>query len=102
MRRPAGRPFGAARGEVGAGAEVAAAAAQHHDADIVVAGESGELRRQLLEHALVEGIAAIGAIERTVATRREETSTEIVCNVTSNSPARKRPIREPFYSLVPS
>ena len=52
-----------ARGEVGAGAEMLAGAAQDDDADIVVGGERLELIRELVEHGLVERIAALGPVE---------------------------------------
>ena len=52
-----------ARGQIGAGAEMPAAAPQHHNAHCLVGAERGELIAQFVEHRLVEGIAAIGPIQ---------------------------------------
>src|SRR5262245_38355829 len=54
----------AAGGEIRAGAEVPAAAAQHDDAYVLVRAQSLELISELVEHRLVEGVAAVGPIER--------------------------------------
>ena len=62
-RRLCGR-LTAAGGEIGAGAKVPAAAAQHDDAHGVVGAQCLELIGKLIKHCLVEGVAAIGPIER--------------------------------------
>src|SRR5262245_31561936 len=58
------RSLAAAGGEIGAGAEMSPTAAQHDDAHVVVGAQSLELSSELIEHSLVEGIAAVRPIER--------------------------------------
>ena len=50
-------------GEVGAGAERLAAAAEDDRADVGVAGERAERRRQLADERAVDGVAHLGAVE---------------------------------------
>jgi hypothetical protein len=57
------RIFGTRR-KIGAGTEMAAAAAQDDYPHALVGSERGELLGQLIEHALVEGIAAIRPVEQ--------------------------------------
>jgi hypothetical protein len=53
-----------ARGEVGTGAEMSAGAAQNHDPHAVIRAQRLELVAQLIEHGLVERIAALRPVER--------------------------------------
>ena len=69
------------RRKVGAGAEMLAGAAQDHDPHGVVRGQRLELIAELIEHRLVERIAALGPVERDRRDAPGETSTVIVCSV---------------------
>src|SRR5262245_48434209 len=63
-RRRLRRGLAAAGGEIGASAEMSSTAAQHHDAHVVVGAQCLELIGELIEHRLVESVAAVGPIER--------------------------------------
>jgi hypothetical protein len=58
------RRLHAAGDQVGVAAKVLAAAAQHDDARCRVRRPLGKLLRQRVEHGLIEGVGALGTIER--------------------------------------